>query len=86
MNRHMFSVALLIAAVGGGSAIAVPAQADEAPPLPKRSPPAKSKSETEAPPRKPCQTNGECPGDQICKPVGDHKECRPSPPRRPVPT
>jgi hypothetical protein len=88
MRRRTFSLTtLLAAAVLGGSTLVAPAQADEAPPPPrKRAPSSQSKSKGEAPPAIRCQNNSECTAGQVCKPVGDHKECQAAPRPMPVPT
>ncbi len=87
MRRRTFSLTtLLAAAVLGGSTLIAPAQADEAPPPRKRAPSTQSKSKQEAPPAIRCQNNSECTAGQVCKPVGDHKECQAAPRPIPVPT
>ena len=84
MHRRVVPLAMLFAAAAAFGGIAA-AQADEAPPPRKRAPPAQSKSPRE-PLGKRCQENSDCSVNQVCKTVGDHKECQASPRPIPVPT
>jgi hypothetical protein len=87
MPHRVARIATLLAAYVIGAAT-IPAAADEAPPPRKPPAPGKSQSPKDSGPVTPkrCQTTSECPGDQVCKPVGDHKECQAAPRARPVPT
>lgn len=81
MPHRMSRIATLLAAcVLGGATI--PAAADEAPPPRKAPAPGKSKSTAKTAPPPHCKAASDCAAGQVCKPVGDHKECQAA---RPVP-